>query len=125
MTIQDQLARLRNRRDLLAILLFLLVIIVFWIGLGIFSSQQKSGISATQRQISQPLNPSLDTSVIEKLELKDVYSEAELRDFSIFVVTDSQGQAVLVDAREEGGNIDVVLPPSLEGDIGELEESAE
>lgn len=123
MNLQDQLEKLRHRRDLLTILLFLFVIIVFWIGIGIFSSQQKSGISAEQRKVSQPLNPSLDTSVIEKLELKEQYSLNDLRDFSIFVVTDSQGQAVLVDTREGAGNVDVVLPPSLEGQLQELEQS--
>lgn len=95
----DQLQNLRQRRELLIILLFLFVITIFWIGLGIFSSQQKSGISAEQLRLAQPLSPNLDVGVIEKLERKNIYTESELNDFPIFVVTDNQGRAVLIDAR--------------------------
>jgi len=118
----DQLRRLRQRRELLIISLFLFVIIIFWIAIGIFSSQQRSGISAEQRELAQPLSPSLDTSVIERLELKKIYPVEELQDFPIFVITDNQGQAVLIDARETAGSESVVLPSDLELELQQLEE---
>ena len=66
--LQDQLKKLRQKKELLIILLFLFVIVVFWIGLSIFSSQQTSGISPEQRELAAPLSPDLNVTVIEKLE---------------------------------------------------------
>jgi len=117
----DQFEKLKQRKELLVILIFLFVIIVFWISFGLFSSQQKSGISAEQKKVSQPLSPSIDSSVIEKLELKKSYSAAELRDFPIFIITESQGEAVLIDSREDLPP-EVVLPPEIEGELQQQEE---
>ncbi len=120
-TLPAPLQRLQQRKELLVIFLFLFVIAVFWISLGIFSSQKRTAISAQQRQLAQPLSPALDESVIVNLENKTVYSQSELADFPIFAVTDSQGQPVLINVREGAGQDNVLLPPGIEDELQDLE----
>ena len=120
-TLPAPLQRSQQRKELLVIFLFLFVIAVFWISLGIFSSQKRTAISAQQRQLAQPLSPALDESVIVNLENKTVYSQSELADFPIFAVTDSQGQPVLINVREGAGQDNVLLPPGIEDELQDLE----
>jgi ABC-type Na+ efflux pump permease subunit len=120
--LNDQLKNLQQRKELLVILLFLFVIVILWIAIDVFSSQQRSGISAQQKKIAQPLSPNLDTAVLDKLNQKTIYTAEELADFPIFIVEDDQGQQVLIDART-GSSADgeVALPEDLEGALEEIE----
>lgn len=116
---QSQFKKLQQRKELLVILLFLFVIILFWIALSIFSSQQLTGLTAQQQTLAAPLTPTLDTSVIETLEQKKMYDESELGDFPIFTVSDV---LPAVSVTSQAGP-EIILPEALEGSLEELEES--
>lgn len=126
---QTQLKKLRYRKEVLVIMLFLLVIAVFWIALSIFTSQRQTGISSEQQQLAQPLTPVLDTAIIERLEQKRVYESEELSDFPIFLVETSQNPAQVIggsSAEPTGSNepaqTNVILPDELEGDLQQAEQ---
>jgi len=127
LNLTDQFKKLQQRKDLLMIFILLFVIIIFWIMINVFSSQQKSGISGSQRQMAQSLSPNLDVSVIEELEGKIIYSEAELAEFPVFIVGADQSSvstATEVSGTEEtsGQDQQIILPSELQGALDELEE---
>lgn len=97
---QDQLKSLQKRKELLIILLFLFVIIIFWIGLSLFTSQQKLGITPEQKKLAQPLTPNISISVLEKVEQKRVFSEFELQDFPIYALYQDGGITTVIDVRD-------------------------
>lgn len=115
---QSQFKKLQQRKELLVIGLFLFVIIIFWIALSIFSSQQLTGLTAQQQQLAIPLTPTLDTSVIEALEQKKMYDQSELGDFPIFAVSNQLPAGKTAPASSE-----VVLPSAVEGSLEALEQS--
>lgn len=127
---QAQLKKLRYRKEVLVIMLFLLVIAVFWIALSIFTSQRQTGISSEQQQLAQSLTPVLDTAVIERLEQKRMYAPEELSDFPIFLVETSQnfaagagGSTPEPTESNEPAQTNVILPDELEGDLQQAEQT--
>jgi hypothetical protein len=124
LSLADQLKNLQQRKDLLVIFLLFFVIVIFWITIGLLTSQQRSGISSTQRQLAQPLSPNLDASVIDDLEQKNSYSPAELAEFPIFVVEENQ-PLVSTQSSEDGAvsqDQQIILPPELQGALDQLED---
>jgi hypothetical protein len=99
LTLADQFAQLKNQRSLLVGLLFLLVIVVFWIGIGLFSSQKKFAVPKAMRDLAKPLSPILDEETLGNIEKKRSFSEAELSEFTIYkvVVNEVSKQLRLVD----------------------------
>jgi len=95
----DQFAQLRHQRSAVVVLLFLLVIVVFWIGIGLFSSQQKFAVPKAMRDLAKPLSPIVDESVFTTIERKRFYSPEELQNFTIYkvVVNETAKQLRLVD----------------------------
>ncbi|OGJ37553.1 MAG: hypothetical protein A2383_00850 [Candidatus Pacebacteria bacterium RIFOXYB1_FULL_39_46] len=124
--LNDQLKKLQQRKDLLIIFLLFFVISIFWIAIDVLSSQQKTGISAEQRQLAKPLSPSLDSQVIEDLEQKIIYSESELRNFPIYVINPNQAVTMTqtTESADETTSQDqqITLPMELEGALNQLEE---
>jgi len=98
--IQDQLKNLKKRKEVLIILIFLFVIVIFWIGLSLFSSQQKLGITPEQKALAQPLTPNVNTAVLEKLEAKKKYSDFELREFPIYAIYQDGGVNKVTDVSQ-------------------------
>jgi hypothetical protein len=94
-TFTKELNKLRQNHVLLAILVLLLVCAVAWTTLGLFASQQKTRITPKLLKQSQPLTPTLDVETLSKLDSKRWYSDAELVDFPIYIITTS------LDSREE------------------------
>lgn len=121
---QTQLAKLRLRKEVLIIMVFVLVIAVLWIGLSVFSSQQQTGITPEQRQLAQPLTPVLDLAVIERLEQKRVYGSEELSNFPLFVVEAERNSNQFGNASSvpDPSGSSVVLPEDLEGDLEQAEQ---
>lgn len=74
---------LRRNQQLLYVGLFTLVVVVVWIATSLFSSQQKTGISSELRKMAVPLNPNINTFVIERLEAKRSFSPEELSSFEV------------------------------------------
>jgi cytoskeletal protein RodZ len=118
---QSQLGKLRQRKELLVILLFLFVIVIFWIMVGVFSSQQTAGITTEQKSLSTPLSPSLNISVIDKLEQKKSYSDDELADFPVYTIQSSIGGSEVTTGSTEQSQ-SVVLPEELESTLESIEE---
>ena len=99
LTLADQFAQLKNQRSVLVGLLFLLVIVVFWIGIGLFSSQKKFAVPKAMRDLAKPLSPILDEETLSKIEQKRSFSPEELQEFTIYkiVVNEVSKQLRLVD----------------------------
>lgn len=99
LTLADQFAQLKQQRSLLVGLLFLLVIVVFWIGIGLFSSQKKFAVPKSMRDLAKPLSPILDEETLGKIEQKRSFSAAELSEFTIYkvIVNETTKQLRLVD----------------------------
>lgn len=81
---EKQLANLRQRQEILAILIFSLVTIMLWVALELVSSQQRSSISAELQRLALPLTPTIQTQVIDELEQKRHYGDNELLSFPIY-----------------------------------------
>jgi hypothetical protein len=99
LTLAEQFAKLKEQRSLMVGLLFLLVIVVFWIGLGLFSSQQKFAVPKELRDLAKPLTPTVDEEALARVEKKQTYSDGELASFTIYkvVVAEDIKQLRLVD----------------------------
>jgi|GEM_PF-4369924 len=97
--LSDQFAQLRRQRGVMAGLLLLLVIVVFWVGLGLFSSQKKFAVPKEMRDLAKPLSPVLDEKTLTKLEQKREFGSAELANFSIYkiIMSETSKQLKLVD----------------------------
>lgn len=100
-TFKHDIEKLKNNRLFLIVMILFFVCAMFWTTIGLVSSQTSSVISAEQRQLSKPLNPTLDVAIISKLETKRFMNDAELSNFPIFkLITD-------------GGSISRVVPLSV------------
>ncbi|MEN8253274.1 MAG: hypothetical protein ABFQ62_02785 [Patescibacteria group bacterium] len=77
---------LKRRQALMYVMLFSLVTIVIWAVFSLFSSQKKVPIPPELLKLAQPLNPNIDTQIIEKLEHKKEYTNSELKNFPIYTV---------------------------------------
>lgn len=99
LTLADQFAQLKQQRSLLVGLLFLLVIVVFWIGIGLFSSQKKFAVPKSMRDLAKPLSPILDEDTLTNIEKKQSFSETDLQNFMIYkvIVNETSKQLRLVD----------------------------
>jgi len=83
---KKQLAGLKNKRQLLIILIFLFIAVIAWTIVGLTSSRNKLQISKELRDMTVPLNPNVDLELIENLEQKKLYGENELKNFPIYKV---------------------------------------
>ncbi len=91
MKMNDSIIDLRRRQGLLYIMLFSLVTIVVWGAFSVFLSQRSNPIDPQLLKLSAPLNPSIDSTVIEKLKAKKQFSNAELKDFPIYTLYRQKG----------------------------------
>jgi hypothetical protein len=98
--LQNQIKKLKQRKELLVILMFFFVIVIFWIGIGLFSSQQKLGITPEQKRLSLPLTPNIDIATLEKLEQKKKFTDYELQDFPIYVLYQDGGAIEKINIRD-------------------------
>ncbi len=92
------LGNLQQKQTLLRILVFTLVTVVIWVALTLFRSQQKTGIAPELQKLAEPLNPNIDVQVIERIEAKKAYSEADLQNFTILkIVRNKEGEDQIID----------------------------
>lgn len=82
---------LKRRQMLMYLMLFSLLTIVIWAIFSLLYSQKKVPIPPELLRLSQPLNPNIDTEIIQKLENKKFYQDSELRNFPIYtIIVDQQ-----------------------------------
>ena len=78
-------------------MIFTLVTIMIWVGLSIFQTQQRTGISEELQQLALPLNPNINTEVLNRINQKRSYSPEELADFPVYRLTrDAEGNDKIV-----------------------------
>lgn len=82
----SELSRLKQRKDLLTILVLLFVCAFAWAIVSVFSAQKKSTISPDLVKLSKPLSPLLDTAVLDTLEGRRQFSDDELVNFPIYKI---------------------------------------
>jgi hypothetical protein len=83
---QKRIGGLRRNQQLLYIGIFTLVAVVVWVAGNLFQSQNKTGISRELQLMALPLNPNINTFVIDRIEQKTTYEDQDLQDFEIFVI---------------------------------------
>lgn len=93
--VHQSLTTLKSRQQLLYIMVFSLVAVMFWIGGSLFRSQKSTQISSELRTLAEPLIPTIDRTVINQLLAKKKYEDIELRRFPIFAIRiDDKGNKV-------------------------------
>ncbi len=119
-TLAEQFGELRQQRSVVAILLFLLVAVVFWVGLGLFSSQQKFAVPKAMRDLARPLSPIVDEAIFDRVEQKRAFAEDELQNFTIYkvVVNDLSKQFRLVDIKYQSVTPGLGTPLPVASDGG-------
>jgi hypothetical protein len=75
---------LKHRQAYLRIGIFSLVTVMIWVGYSIYHSQQQTVVSQDLQKHALPLNPNIDTTIVDRIENKKTYSEAELSNFTIY-----------------------------------------
>jgi len=88
---KSRLSSLQHSQALLRILVFSFFTVIVWIGFTLFQSQQQTGISPDLQLMAVPLNPNIDTQVIDRIQQKHFYTDQELSNFPIFRVVVDQG----------------------------------
>jgi len=106
-TIQGELKSLQDNQRLLAILVFSLVTVVIWVGFSLLNSQTKSSISPELRALAKPLNPTINTDVLDEIAAKREYTPDELTNFTIYSIKLSDAQKSIFSHQT-----DVVAPPA-------------
>lgn len=89
-SLRDQLLGLRKNRQFLAILILLFVCIIFWTGVTLITSQRSTKVSSELTKLATPINPNIDIEVIQELEQKNMYTEFELSNFTIYKIVTSR-----------------------------------
>lgn len=85
-TAQQEFSILRHRQQLLAVLIFSLMAIVVWVGVGLITSQESSSISPQLQQAATPLNPSINVEVLSTIEQQTAYDPSQLTSFPIYTL---------------------------------------
>jgi hypothetical protein len=100
---KTQLTSLQRNQTFLKILIFTLVTVIIWVGMTLFRTQRSSEISPELIRLSEPLNPNINLTVVERVEQKRSFSPEELADFpvySLFVSKTGEEQLVIFSASD-------------------------
>ena len=90
LTIQTEIKKIKKSKQFLTILMLFFVVVMFWVGISLLSSQTAEKTSPELQKLAVPLTPVLDTEVFEKIAQKKQYSAEELSSFTIFKVLNSR-----------------------------------
>jgi hypothetical protein len=104
--IATHFAQLRYKQEILAIFSLLLVSVLFWIIISLFSSQQKTKITPELTKMAVTLNPTVNTALLDELVTKKMYTQSELSQFPIFTI--------IYDKRTQEGKIVSIDDPEVE-----------
>lgn len=111
---KKRLSYLKNKQQLLYLMLFSLATVIIWVTISLITSQKKPGISPELQKLAIPLNPTLNQETLRKIEQKQYFSEDDLREFPIYkIITSSNGideKVVTIGTAEE--DIFPTTPPA-------------
>lgn len=100
---KTQLTSLQRNQTFLKILIFTLVTVIIWVGMTLFRTQRSTEISPELIKLSEPLNPNINLTIVERVEQKRSLSPEELADFpiySLFVSKTGEEQLVIFSASD-------------------------
>lgn len=131
--LKDAIKTLKRNQYLLYVMIFTLVVVLLWMLMALFTSQRRPGISADLQQLATPLNPNLDSEVLERLEAKTHFTSAQLANFPIYkLITSSDGRTSGVVTIDQDSRVfdlrlpdeDLLIDPIEEFEIIEPTETA-
>jgi len=80
----QELQKIRKSQKILTIFVLLFVCVIVWGVVSLFSAKQESKVDATVLLLAKPLNPTIDTEIFPKVQLKRSFSDTELANFPIY-----------------------------------------
>lgn len=83
-TILQEFEKVRQSKTLMSVGILLLFILFGWTMTGVFMTQQKTVITAEQKNLINPLQPVIDTATIDQLDARKFYNAQELEGFTIY-----------------------------------------
>lgn len=101
---KSQLSQLQKKQTLLRIFIFTLVTVIIWVGLTLFRTQKETGIRPALITKAEPLNPNINIEIIDQIEQKREFTDADLNDFpiySIFTTKNGEEQMVVFSASDK------------------------
>lgn len=106
------LAQLRYNQQFLAIAIMFLVSTLFWVGFGIFKSQQATTVAPQRIKLAEPLNPVLDVAVVEGLGNKLYFTESDLSSFTIYklVSLEQEGSSRAIPIQQDESTLESLNP---------------
>jgi hypothetical protein len=87
---EKKLSGLRFKQQALYLMIFSFVTVTIWIGGSLFSSQKRTGISPDLLDLAKPLNPTINTGLLEEIEARKSYTDEELKYFQVYKVIKSK-----------------------------------
>jgi len=90
MKTEKKLTGLRFKQQALYVMIFSFVTVVVWIGGSLFSSQKRTGVSPELLELAKPLNPTINTSLLEEIEARKSYTDEELKYFQVYKIIKSK-----------------------------------
>ena len=76
---QTNLSRLRSQQTALSLLLMTIVVVMIWVVCSIYSSYAKTTSTVETKVLITPLNPKLDTTLLDQLSKRKSYSPEKLK----------------------------------------------
>lgn len=107
---EKKLTGLRFKQQALYLMIFSFVTVVVWIGGSLFSSQRRTGVSPELLELAKPLNPTINTALLEEIEARKSYTDEELKYFQVYKIIKSKD-----------GRIQQVVP--IESQLEEIPDS--
>lgn len=93
-----QLEKIKSDKKMLIALVFALVAIFVWVAVSLLATSKKQLTSPDVTKLAEPLVPTLDQQVLEKLEAKRYFDSEELETFPIYALVElDSGDYTLVD----------------------------
>ncbi len=105
---KNQLEKLKKEKKLFLVLIFVLAAIVVWVLVSILITKKTTGITPEMKKMAEPLNPNLNTSLLDRLDKKKSFNQSQLESFPIYVlVQDSESEIFsIIDVVSQQGVID-------------------
>ncbi len=96
---QIQLEKIKTKRKLFFALIFALAAAFVWIFVSIFSTQGAAGVSPEMKKMAEPLNPTLNTDVLDRLESRRYFTQQDLQRFPVYAIIENEdtGAILIVD----------------------------
>lgn len=86
-----QLEKIKSEKKLLLTLVFAMVALFLWVVVSLISTRGQQVISPELSKLAEPLVPTLDQNVLEKLENKSYIEPDQLESFPIYALVETSG----------------------------------